>query len=161
MNEVAPVQQHPAEVLEISPEALEVANCYLQVQDLMQVSSTLDVTPEIVSQILNRREVRAYINSVFLELGFNNRFKIRNALDIIISKKFEEMDEAGIGSNKDIADLLLLSHKMTMEHLDKEIQLEKLRSSNLKSQVNVQINNNDSTTSNYGSLIERIISANG
>ena len=159
MNEVVAPVQHPAEVLEISPEALEVANCYLQCQDMLKVSEELGVPTELVTQILGRREVRAYIDSVFLELGFNNRFKLRRAIDAILEKKFQELDEAGIGSNKDILDILALSHKMTMEYMDKMHQLEKLRNVGLKSQVNVQINEN-AGGSNYSTLIERIINAN-
>jgi len=147
---------HPAEVLQISPEALEVANAYLTIQNAQKVADSLDVPLETVSQILGRREVKAYVDQVFFDMGFNNRFTLRKAMDAIISKKFQEMDEAGVGSNKDIIEILALSHKMTMETLDKELQLEKLRSNSIKSQVNVQIN--EGGGSNYGNLIERLIS---
>ena len=147
---------HPAEVLQISPEALEVANAYLTIQNAQQVSDQLDSPLETVSQILGRREVKAYVDQVFFDMGFNNRFTLRKAMDAIISKKFQEMDEAGTGSNKDIIEILALSHKMTMETLDKELQLEKLRGNSIKSQVNVQIN--EGGGSNYGNLIERLIS---
>ena len=147
---------HPAEVLEISPEALEVANAYLVSQNTDKVADDLDLPKEKVVSVLNRKEVRAYIDNVFLDLGFNNRFKLRKALDAVIAKKFEEMDEAGIGSNKDIMELLALSHKMTMDYLTKQIELEKLRDQSIRSQVNVQINDGGS---NYGNLIERIINA--
>lgn len=147
---------HPAEVLEISPEALEVANAYLVSQNTDKVANDLDLPKEKVVSVLNRKEVRAYIDNVFLDLGFNNRFKLRKALDAVIAKKFQEMDEAGIGSNKDIMELLALSHKMTMDYLTKQIELEKLRDQSIRSQVNVQINDGGS---NYGNLIERIINA--
>ncbi len=65
------------------------------------------------------------------------------------------MDEADIGSNKDITELIALSHKMTMEQMDREIALEKLRGSNIKTQTNIQINDNGG--SNYGSLISKLI----
>jgi hypothetical protein len=143
-------------VLQISPEALEVANAYLTIQNAQKVADELDVPLETVSQILGRREVKAYVDQVFFDMGFNNRFTLRKAMDAIISKKFQEMDEAGVGSNKDIVEILALSHKMTMETLDKELQLEKLRSNSIKSQVNVQIN--EGGGSNYGNLIERLIS---
>ena len=147
----------PAEVIAISPEALEVANCYLQHQNVAKVADDLSIPVELVTMYLARREVRSYIDSVFMDLGFNNRFKIRRAMDALIAKKFQELDEAGVGSNKDISELLALSHKMSMEQMDKEIQLKKLdaeKGSGPKSQVNVQINENGS---NYGSLIERLI----
>lgn len=151
--------QHPAEVLALDPEGLEVANCYLQVQNLQEVAETLGVSTELVATQLNRREVKTYIDGVFRDMGFNNRFKMRKAMDALISKKFQELDEAGVGSSKDIADLLALSHKMTMEQLDREIQLEKVRGSNIKSQVNVQINDGGSG-SNYGSLLEKLMKSN-
>lgn len=148
---------HPAEVLEISPEALEIANCYLQMQDAHKTADVLGITTELCAQILARREVKAYIDQVFFDMGFNNRFKVRAAMDALIAKKFEEMDEAGVGSSKDILEILALSHKMTMELMDKELQLQKLQGGNLRSQVNVQIN--EGGGSNYGNLIERLISA--
>lgn len=148
----------PAEVLEISPEALEVANCYLQCQDARAVADNLCLPVESVSGILARREVKAYINQVFFDLGFNNRFKMRQAMDAVLKRKFQEMEEADVGSNKDIAELLALSHKMSMELLDREIQLEKLRAERAgpKSQVNVQINEGGDGTK-YGALISRLL----
>jgi predicted HTH domain antitoxin len=148
----------PAEVLEISPEALEVANCYLQSQDVGKVSESLDMPPAEVAQILKRQEVKSYINQVFFDLGFNNRFRMRSAMDAVLRRKFQEMEEADVGSNKDIAELLALSHKMSMELLDREIQLEKLRMERAgpKSQVNVQINEGGDGTK-YGALISKLL----
>lgn len=154
-----PTNQAPAEVLEISPEALEVANCYLQVQDIRQVASELSLDVSIVSSYLNRKEVRTYINQVFLDVGFNNRYKMRSLMDVIIKKKLQDMEEAQLGSNKDISDLIALSHKMTMEIMDKEIALEKAKAeSGLKSQVNVQINNEGlSDGTKYGALLAKLL----
>lgn len=149
---------HPAEVLVISPEALEVANAYLQVQSIPKVAEDLGMPVEMITQILDRTEVKAYIDQVFFDTGFNNRFTMRAAMDAILRKKFEEMDEAGVGSNKDIIEIMALSHKMTMEALDKEIQLKKLSGANVKNQVNVQIN--DQGGSNYKNLLERLMSGN-
>ena len=145
----------PAEVLNISPEALEVANCYLQTQSIPKVAEELGISTDTVSLYLDKREVRSYIDNVFLDLGFNNRFKMRRAMDALLAQKFQELDEAGIGSTKDIADLMLLSHKMTMEELDRQIALKKLEDKGPKTQTNIQINENGS---NYGTLIERLIS---
>lgn len=148
----------PAEVLQISPEALEVANAYLQLQDAREVADNIGLSVEQVSQVLSRREVKAYINQVYFDLGFNNRFKMRRAMDAVLSRKFREMEEADVGSNKDIAELLALSHKMTMEQLDREIQLEKLRAGETgpKNQVNVQINEGGDGTK-YGALIAKLL----
>jgi hypothetical protein len=158
MKNLAPTHA-PAEGLEIAPEALEVANAYLQLQDTRKVADELDMPVNLVSNILARREVKAYVNQVFFDIGFNNRHKMRDAMDAIIQKKFQDMHESETGSTKDIADLLALSHKMSMELMDREIQLEKLRSEGggLKSQVNVQINNGLDDGSKYGALINKLL----
>jgi hypothetical protein len=148
--------QSPAEFLSIAPEALEVANSYLQYQSIQKVAEELGISTELVTQELNRREVRAYIDSVFLDLGFNNRFQIRSAMDALIKQKFIELEEAGIGSSKDIADLLALSHKMTMEQLDRQIKLEEIKNKNINSQVNVQVNEFGNNTK-YGNLISQLL----
>ena len=144
----------PAESLDISPEALEVANTYLQCQDILETSTSLDIAPELVTQILQKREVRAYVDHVFMNVGFNNRFKMREAMDAVIKQKFQELNDSGMGSTKDIADLLALSHKMSMEELDKQIKLETQRQSNIKNQVNVQINDDGSK---YSHLIQTLL----
>lgn len=149
--------QHPAEMLEIEPEALEVANTYLQCQDISQTAEDLGISRDLVTQYLGKREVKAYIDSVFFNIGFNNRFKMRGLMDAIIKKKLTEMDEADIGSNKDISELLALSHKMTMELMDREIALEKLKQGNVKVQTNIQVNDGGGG-SKYGTLIQTLLS---
>ena len=66
----------PAQAVQISPEALEVANSYLQLQNMEAVSLELNLPVEIVSSFLERREVRAYIDQVFFDVGFNNKHHI-------------------------------------------------------------------------------------
>lgn len=88
-----PPTQLPAEYVNISPEALEIANCYLQCQDVRAVSEELEVGVDIVTQALAKREVKAYIDHVYLDIGFSNRFKMRAAVDALVKKKFQEMEE--------------------------------------------------------------------
>ena len=148
----------PAEAIAISPEGLEVANAYLQNPDIAKVADDLDISRELVAETLAKREVKAYIDSVFMNLGFNNRFQMRNLMDSIIKKKLQDMDEADIGSNKDIIEILTLSHKMTMEHMDKEIQLAKLHAP--KVQTNIQINNeNPAQGTRYGALLDQLMNS--
>jgi len=151
----------PAEVLDISPEALEIANCYLVSQDLQTVANELDIPTELVTQILAKKEVKAYIDHVFMNLGFNNRFKIHAAMDAVIQKKFQELEESDMGSTKDISELLALKHKMTMDELSKMIELKKLeQATGIKNQVNVQINEGISDGTKYGDLIQRLMNGN-
>ncbi len=149
----------PAQAVIVSPEALEIANAYLSIQNIEKTASELGITSDQVSEVLARKEVRTYIDNIFLDSGFNNRFKMRKIMDAIITKKLEELDEADVGSTKDIADLLALSHKMTMEQLDRQIQLEKIQQGNVKTQVNMQVNEYGGDTK-YSSLISKLLGVN-
>jgi hypothetical protein len=154
-------QNLPAETLQIAPEALEVANAYLQLQDAKRVADELSLPPTLVTEILARREVKGYIDAVFMDTGYNNRFQMRAAMDALIKQKFQELHEAGTGSTKDISELLALSHKMSMDLLDREIQLAKAQqASGPQRQVNVQINEG-LDGSKYSHLISKLISGDG
>ena len=151
----------PAEIIRISPEALEVANAYLQLNDARKVASELDLDPETVTNLLAKREVKSYIDSVFFDSGYNNRFLMRRAMDSLIKQKFSELEESQTGSTKDIAELLQMSHKMSMDLLDREIQLEKARqATGPQKQVNVQIND-ALDGSKYSQLVQRLITGEG
>ena len=152
-----PPTQTPAEYIQVSPEALEIANCYLQLQDVRAVASELDLPVDLCTQTLRRREVKQYIDHVFMDVGFNNRFKMRKAMDALLQQKFQDLEESQTGSSKDIADLLALSHKMRMEELDRELALEKLRKGDgPKTQTNIQIN--DATGgANYNTLLNKLL----
>lgn len=152
-------QTTPAEVLTISPENLEVANCYLQTQSIQRTAEMLNLEVSEVANSLQVPLVRKYIDNVFLDLGFNNRFKMRSAMDALIQQKFQELEEAQIGSSKDITELLALSHKMSMEHMDREIKLLEAQAKHqIRNQTNVQIN--DSGGSNYQQLLQKILQGN-
>ena len=156
VEQQAPTQT-PAEYIQVSPEALEIANCYLQLQDARAVAQELDILPDVVTATLRRREVKQYIDHVFMDVGFNNRFKMRKAMDALLQQKFQDLEESQTGSSKDIADLLALSHKMRMEELDRELALEKLRKGDgPKTQTNIQIN--DATGgANYNTLLNKLL----
>ena len=151
----------PAETVRISPEALEVANAYLQLNDARAVAQELDLDPEVVTNLLARREVKSYIDSVFFDSGYNNRFLMRRAMDALIKQKFSELEESQTGSTKDIAELLQMSHKMSMDLLDREIALEKARvATGPQKQVNVQINEG-LDGSKYSQLVQKLITGEG
>jgi hypothetical protein len=161
LPQTAPTQS-PAETLTISPENLEIANCFLQLQDSRKVADELEIPVDMVTRVLARSEIKAYTNQVFFEVGFNNRFQMRDLMDTLIKKKLQDMSESETGSNKDILDILAQSHKMTMELLDREIALEKLKQTNtaagIKSQTNIQINEGIGDGTKYGALISKLIS---
>ena len=78
------------EVTKISPEGLEVANSYLQFGNIKGVVEQLGVRENAVVEILNKREVKRYIDTVYLDMGYRNKNNIASVLDEMIQSKLEE-----------------------------------------------------------------------
>ena len=128
------------ELITISPEGMEVANSYLQFGNIRAVSDELRVSEDKIVELLNKREVKKYIDTVYLDMGYRNRNNIASVLDEMIESKLEEAKESGVYSSKDLADLLTLAHKMRMDEIKAQTDFEKAQASNIKTQNNVQIN---------------------
>ena len=143
--------------LKMSPEGLEVANSYLQLGNITEVCQELALDENTVSEYLNKREIKQYIDQVYLDTGYRNRFKIATTLDNIIEEKLSEAEESQIYTNKDLADLLQMAHKMRMDELKAIVELEKSKNSPIKQQANIQINELPFGQGNYGKLMEKLL----
>lgn len=150
------------EITTISPEGLEVANCYLQYGNIRAVSDFMGVGEDKVVDCLNKREVKKYIDTVYLDMGYRNKNNIASVLDNMIASKLEEAEESGIYSSKDLADLMMMAHKMRMDEIKAMAELEKAQNaSSIKNQTNVQINEAiPFGQGNYGKLMEKLLSGN-
>jgi hypothetical protein len=150
------------EVTTVSPEGLEIANAYLQYGNIREVCNYLCVTEDRVVEALNKAEVKRYIDTVYLDMGYRNRSNIGSVMDDIIASKLEEATETGIYSKKDLADLLQMAHKMRMDEIKAQTELEKASSSSIKNQTNVQINEAiPFGQGNYGKLMEKLLNGGG
>ena len=141
----------------ISPEGLEIANAYLEYGSIPTVSHRLGIGESIVSEMLNRREVKQYIDTVYLDTGYRNRFKLADTLDTLIDKKMEEAEESEIYTSKDLADLLQMAHKMRIDEMKAQAELEKAKATNIKNQTNIQVNDDAFGSGNYGKLMEKLL----
>jgi len=142
----------------MSPEGLEIANSYLEHGSIPAVASKLRVSQNEVSEILNKREIKQYIDTVFLDTGYRNRFKLSETLDMLIEKKLEESEETQIYTNKDMADLIQLAHKMRMEEIKAQTEMEKAKAMTVKTQVNIRDNSGlPFGQGNYGELIKKLM----
>lgn len=150
------------EITQISPEGLEVANAYLQFGNIRAVCEYMHVSENQVVEVLNKREVKKYIDTVYLDMGYRNKNNIANVLDDMIASKLEEAQETGVYSSKDLADLLQMAHKMRMDEIKAQTELLKAETTNIRNQTNVQIN--DAALpfgqGNYGKLMEKLLSGN-
>ena len=146
------------ELTTISPEGLEIANSYLQFGNIRGVCDYLQVPEQQVVEVLNKREVKKYIDTVYLDLGYRNKNNIASVLDEMIASKLEEAQDSGVYSSKDLADLLQMAHKMRMDEIKAQADLEKAQSGNIKNQTNVQINEAvPFGQGNYGKLMEKLL----
>jgi len=139
------------EITKISPEGTDIANAYLTLGSIAAVAKDLEVSEYKVVEILNKNEVKRYIDAIYLDQGFRNRNKIAEVLDTMINSKLEEALESGMYSNKDLADLLMMAHKMRQE----EIKAQQTNT-NIKTQTNVQIYDAFGGSSNYGKLLKEL-----
>lgn len=151
------------EVTTISPEGLEVANCYLQFGNIRAVCEMMAVPEDRVVEVLNKREVKKYIDTVYLDLGYRNKNNIGSLLDEMIESKLEEAKETGVYSSKDLADLLQMAHKMRMDEIKAQTELAKAEGTNIRNQTNVQINDASLPfgQGNYGKLMDKLLNGQG
>jgi len=146
------------ELTTISPEGLEVANSYLTFGNIRAVVEQLGVQENKVVELLNKREVKKYIDTVFLDMGYRNKNNIASLLDEMIGSKLEEAKESGVYSNKDLADLLQMAHKMRMDEIKAQAELQKAEATSVKSQTNIQVNEGvPFGQGNYGKLMEKLL----
>jgi hypothetical protein len=146
------------EITTITPEGMEVANSYLQFGNIRAVVNSLGVSEYKVAEILNKREVKKYIDTIYLDMGYRNKNNIAGVLDAMIQSKLEEAQETGIYSSKDLADLLQMAHKMRMDEIKAQAELEKNSTTAIRSQTNVQINEGvPFGQGNYGKLMEKLL----
>ena len=147
------------ELTTISPEGLEIANSYLQYGNIRGVCEYLQVPEQQVVEVLNKREVKKYIDTVYLDMGYRNKNNIGSLLDEMIASKLEEAQESGVYSSKDLADLLQMAHKMRIDEIKAQTDLAKAESSNIKNQTNVQINSAEMPfgQGNYGELMKKLL----
>jgi hypothetical protein len=145
------------ELTTITPEGLEVANSYLMFGNINAVCKELCVPEHKVVELLNKREVKKYIDTVYLDTGYRNRNNIATVLDEMISAKLEEAQESGIYSSKDLADLMMMAHKIRMDEITALNKQE--AATNIRTQNNVQINEQGMPfgQGNYGELMRKLV----
>lgn len=138
------------DLVKIAPENLEVANAYLSTGSAIVAANQLGVTPDKVYEIIGKPEVEKYMNSVYLDQGYRNRFRLAELLDEVMEKKLEEARETDVYSSKDLVDIIALAHKITEDHRKESKATTQIR------QQNVQINS-PFGEGNYGKLMEKLL----
>ena len=128
----------------LTPEALDIANAYLEYGSAKDTAEQLGIPEYQVVQLLERKDVKDYITGVYLDRGYRNRHKLGDVLDRMINSKLEEAEESGIYTSKDLLELLQFAHKMRMDEL---------KNDNTGPTVNIA----NFGQGNYGQLMEKLL----
>ena len=74
-------------------------------------------------------------------------------------RRLDEADESEVYTSKDLADLVGLAHKIRMDELKAQTELEKAEACTIKTQNNVQINSGEMPfgQGNYGELMKKLL----
>jgi hypothetical protein len=141
--------------LTIAPENLEVANKYLETGDAYSTAASLSIPLEKVTQVLEKKEVRRYVDNIFMDRGYRNRVKLQDVLDEIMESKLEEARESEMFTKKDILDVIQLIHKMKIE--ERKIVLEENKTNAPAVQNTTIIDGTPFGEGNYGKLMQRLM----
>lgn len=138
---------NPDEQYRINPEALAFVETYLSTLSVDETAKTLQISREEAVGYLKQKEVQRFMDTVFMEQGYMNRFKLTALVDKVIESKLEEAEETGVYSGKDLMDVLEFMYKMQNDQSKREDKTP-------GKQTNVQVNNYGD---NLGGLIDRIV----
>jgi hypothetical protein len=137
----------------ISPDGAKIANTYLANGcSIKECSHSLDLPTHEIAAVLQQPLVKTYVNSILREHGYRHMVAIAEKLDDLVDRKWAELDEAEIGSNKDIADLLSLAHKFRMD-MGKLLQADVSKENSMTKNTQVNVYGEGS----YGKLMEKLV----
>ena len=118
----------------LDPVVLALANDYLSGKGVDEIASEYGITEDRVTAVIEKKEVKNYIDSVFATQGYLNRIKRINLINQVIDQKIQEAVETGIYSKKDLLDWMKDLQEVETSLKPKAAQ---------GPQVAVQINNYD------------------
>lgn len=117
----------------LDPVVLALANDYLSGKGVGEIADEYGISEDRVTAVIEKKEVKNYIDSVFATQGYLSRIKRINLINQVIDQKIQEAVETGIYSKKDLLDW--------MKHLQ-EVETA-LKPKQSGPAVAVQINNYD------------------
>jgi len=117
----------------LDPVLLAIANDYLAGKSINDIAEEYAISEDRVTSVIEKKEVKQYVDNVFATQGYLNRAKRINLINAVIEQKVQEAVETGVFSKKDLLDW--------MKHLTEVEATLKPKTSGPS--VAVQINNYD------------------
>jgi len=96
----------------LDPAILTVANEYLSGESIDTIAKNHALTMDQVTAIIERKDVRSYVDSVYLSQGYLNRVKRLALINRVVDKKLQEAIESDVYSKKDLLDWMKLLNDM-------------------------------------------------
>ena len=96
----------------LDPILLSVANEFLGGTDVTEIADKFEISTDRVTQIVEKKEVKNYIDNVYLTQGYLNRIKRINIINSVIEQKLTEAVETGQYSKKDLLDWMKHLHEV-------------------------------------------------
>jgi hypothetical protein len=109
----------------MSPENQLIADKYMEFKSIEKTAHMLKTTEDKIAKAIRRQDVRRYIDERFLETGFNNKHRVQELMDKIISNKLAEVEEAEVYTKKDLVELLQINHQMRA--VEEKLAIERLK----------------------------------
>ncbi len=131
----------------LAPEGFDIANAYLEYGSVEEVATALQIPRHEVAAVLTRKDVKDYIDGIYLDMGYRNKNKLGALLDKMIDAKIKEAEETEVLTSKDLFDLISLAHKMRMDEI-KATQAP---------QIGTNINVAQFGEGNYGKLMDKLM----
>ena len=104
----------------LDPVFLSIANHYLGGKDVAEMSQEYALPEDRITAVLEKKEVRSYIDSVYTTQGYLNRVKRMNLINQVIEQKMQDALETGVFSKKDLLDWLKLLNDMEAQATPKK-----------------------------------------
>ena len=139
----------------LQPEEIEIIETYLVAGNIEHTASKLNIARTEVVQTLNKRAVKSYMDALYMDVGYMNRFKLADTMSAILDARLEELQEAEIPfqSSKDLVDIITALHKMSMDNQKATVEREKVLAPT--TQTNNQLNVYGE--GQYGDLMKRLL----
>jgi len=104
----------------LDPVLLSIANDYLSGKSIPDIADEYGISPDRVTSVVEKREVKTYIDNVYATQGYLNRGKRIALINAVIEQKLQDALETGIYSKKDL--LEWLKHLADVEATLKPVQ---------------------------------------
>lgn len=88
----------------LDPVILAIANDYLSGKTIDNIAEDYSISTDRVTSVLDKREVKQYVDGVYATQGYLNRIKRLAIINKVIDEKLTEAMETGVYTKKDLLD---------------------------------------------------------